>query len=287
MKHTIVGMLVAMLASTVCAEATAQPTPAPAGRRVSLRYQFHAGQRVRYETRTQQTLQGGAGQSTTTGACEVTTLRVAPDGTAAQQLRMERFDLGGGAIPAQVRAQLTRQIEGLTLTYDQDARGHITATPTTGADGGVARPFTEMVMQSLEQLGPALPERPVAVGETWNDRRTQHMNLGPAGSLDMTVATTNTLRSIQGEGASRVAVIDVVLDLHTTPGASVAAFPLRGDGHATGTTRVDLARAVIVEARTAGEMTVHVQARGQNIDVATHFENTLRESQSPAGHPTR
>lgn len=270
----------ACAAVLVCAEADAQPNPAP--RRVTLRYQFRAGQRVRYETRTQQVLQGGAGQSTTTGACEVTTVRVTPEGAATQQLRMERFELGGGAIPAQVRAQLTRQVEGLTLRYEQDARGRIRAAAPEG-DAGAVQPFAQMVVQSLEQLGPALPDHPVAVGETWTEQRTQHMNLGAAGALDLSVSTTNTLRAVQVEGGSQVATIDVVLDLRTAQGASVAAFPLRGDGHAAGTTRVDLGRGAIVEARTAGDLTMHIQARGQNVDVATHFENTLRAAPARPG----
>lgn len=276
--------LLAASALVLCLTAPAgaqQPRPQPprpsqpAGAPVQLRMRYVQGQRVRYLTRTVQTAPAPVGRTTTTVRMEVETLRTRPDGTADLRMHVTRMDIAGAAIPAAARAEISREMTGMRMEYTQDDRGQITnRRPPTGV-GAEMRPILDAVTQSLDQMAPQLPERPVAVGESWTERRSLSTGAGPGANLDMSVETRYTLRELRPGPAGQTAVIGLTMTLALPQGANVARVPVTGGGTATGDMTIELWRAVLSRSRSQGTLTMRVAANGRNVDVRTQFDNDM------------
>lgn len=266
-----------LLALSLPATAAAQPradagAPQPSGEAVTLRLRYAPGV-VRYATRSVQTAGPANARTTSTATVALETVSVSAAGEARRRMRFERMSLENPAIPADVRARISRGLAGAAIEYTQNPRGEITSREPVAGVADELRPVLDAVMQSLEQMGAQLPERPVRVGERWTERRTMHLAPLPGMNVDMTYAMEFTLRALRPDGA---AVLDVAVTLATPEGATIAGMPFRGDGSARGETVLDLGRGVVRESRTTGEMTVHVTARGRTVDVPSRFENEMR-----------
>ena len=268
--------LVLATALALGAGASAQPRDiGAAADAASLRLRYHAGTTARFTTRTVQTsgAAGAATRSTTTATVQIETLAVSPSGDAQQRMRFERMAIVNPALTAQIRERIARALSGATIEYTQSPRGEITARSAASGVPDELRPVIDAMMQSLDQMGPQLPERPVRVGERWSERRTMHLAPLPGTSVDMRYETEFTLRALRPDGA---AVLGLAVTLSTPEGASIAGIPFRGEGRATGETVIDLARGVVRESRTSGEMGVHLTVRGRTVDVPSRFENEMR-----------
>ena len=255
-----------------------------------LRYQYAAGQRARYVTRTTQTLPGGSGEPmVVTGSHEVETLRVRPDGGADQRLRIVRLDIAGEAVPEAMRSRAASAIAGVTVEFTQDARGAITARRTVGSVPAELRPVLDDMVASLDQMGAILPAAPVAVGASWHDQRTFHVL--PGGGLDMNVDVTYTLRQVRGAGPAQTALLGVSMTLSTPPGANVRGVRLNGSGGATGEASVELGRGRMGRGHTAGSLRVQMNVGGRAIDLESAFTHDMTPEalaarpQGPAARP--
>lgn len=268
----------ALAALTLTSTAAAQPRDigAPAvSDAVSLRLRYRAGSAARFTTRTVQTsgAEGAATRSTTTATVSIETRAVTPEGDAQQRMRFERLSIENPSLAAPLRERISRALTGASIEYTQSPRGEISARSAAGGVPDELRPVIDAMMQSLDQMGPQLPERAVRVGERWTERRTMHLAPLPGTRVDMRYETEFTLRALRPDGA---AVLGLAVTLSTPEGASIAGIPFRGDGSATGETVIDLARGVVRESHTQGEMGVHLTVRGRTVDVPSRFENEMR-----------
>ena len=109
----------------VAFEARAQPA-------ATLRYRYVAGTTARYTTRTSQTMPGTLGTTVTTSTHDVETVRVLPDGSAEQRMRIASMEMAGANVPAPVRERVTAAMRGLVIEYTVDARGRVAARRTVG-----------------------------------------------------------------------------------------------------------------------------------------------------------
>ncbi len=248
-----------------------------------LRYQYAAGQRARYVTRTTQTLPGGAAPVVVTGSHEVETLRVRPDGAADQRLRIVRLDIAGEGVPEAMRSRAASAFAGVTLEFTQDARGAITARRTVGSVPAELRPVLDDMVASLDQMGAILPAAPVAVGAAWHDARTFHVL--PGGGLDMNVDVTYTLRQVRGAGPAQTALLGVSMTLSTPPGANVRGVRVNGSGSATGEASVELGRGCMGRGHTAGSLRVQMNVGGRAIDLESAFTHDMTPEAPTARAP--
>ncbi len=239
-----------------------------------LRFQYAAGQRARYVTRTTQTMPGGEAPTVSTSTHEVETVRVNPDGSAEQRLRILRVDVSGAQAPEALRARVASALTGVTWAFTQDARGRVVARRAAGEVPDEVRPVLDGVLDSLDQMGAALPAEPVAPGATWRERRTLHVVPG-AGGLDMNVDATYTLRQVRGAGPARAAVLGVAMTLSTPPGANLRGVRVNGSGSAAGEAVVELGRGRLGRGHTAGSMRIQMTVGGRAIDLQSRFEHDM------------
>lgn len=267
------ALALALALSLLAVEARAQPP-------VALRYRYTAGSTARYTNRTTQTMSGPLGTTVTTSTHDVETLRVRPDGSADQRLRIVAMTLEGPSIPAPMRERVAAAMRGLAVEYTVDARGRVTSRRTLGDAPEDLRPMLDGVLESLDQLGAALPEEPVARGATWHDQRSLRLVPGAA-TLDLSVDTAFTLRELRGVGAAQTAVLATTTTISTPPGTAVRGLRLSGAGSAAGETVLELGRGRVGRAQTRGSMRVQVSANGRNLDLDTRFEHQMSPA-SPA-----
>ncbi len=274
MKPLLPALTLAL--ALVASEARAQPA-------ATLRYRYVAGTTARYTTRTSQTMPGALGTTVTTSTHDVETVRVLPDGSAEQRMRIASMEMAGANVPAPVRERVTAAMRGLVIEYTVDARGRVAARRTVGEVPEDMRPVLNGVLESLDQLGAPLPEGPVARGGTWHDQRALHLAPGTT-SLDMNVDTTYTLRQLRGVGPAQVAVLGVAMTIATPPGMAVRGVRMSGAGSATGESVLELGRGRVGRAQTTGSMRIQVAAGGRNIDLDTRFEHLMTPA-PPAAPP--
>ncbi len=274
------------LALTLAASLALTAGEARAQAAAPLRFRYAVGNAARYTTRTTQTMPGALGTTVTTATHEVETLRVRPDGSADQRLRIASMEMAGPNIPTAVRERVTGAMRGLAVEYTVDARGRVTARRAVGEVPDDVRPVLDGVLDSLDQLGAALPEGPVARGATWHERRALRLAPG-ATNLDMNVDTAYTLRELRGAGASQVAVLGVAMTITTPAGAAVRGVRMSGSGTATGESVLELGRGRVGSARSSGTMRVQVSAGGRNLDLDTRFEHQMTPGAPPSAAPPR
>lgn len=253
-----------------------------AGGAVALRYRYVAGQTARYATRTTQTMPG-ASPTVTTARHEVETVRVNPDGSAQQRLRVTEMNLAGEQLPAAMRTQVASAMRGLTLQYTQDARGLVSARSAVGTVPAEVRPMLDALIESLDQMGAQLPAAPVRPGGSWHVARPLHV---VPGALDMSVDVTYTLRAMQGAGESQTATVGVSMTLSTPSGASLRGVRINGSGTATGDAVLELGRGRMGRSHSAGSMRLQMNLGGRNVDLQSTFEHDLRPEAAGPARPT-
>jgi len=259
--------------------------PVYAQRTTTLRFHYAVGNSTRYTTRTTQVLPGSLGTTVTTATHDVETLRVHPDGSADQRMRIVSMEMSGPNIPAALRDRSTTALRNVAVEYTVDARGRVTTRRAVGTVPDDLRPVFDGVLESLDQLGAVLPEGPVAPGAVWHERRSLHLAPGIAG-FDVNVDTAYTLRELRGEGAAQVAVVGVSMTLTTPAGAAVRGVRMAGTGSATGESILELGRGRLGSARSNGTMRVQVSAEGRTLDLDTRFEHQMTpRASSPLARP--
>lgn len=278
MRPSHLAALLGALALTRADGTRAQPRDlgaAPSTDAVRLRLHHRAGSTARFVARTAHTAgpPEATTRSTTTATITVETRAVGPGGEARQRMRIERMAVEGAGMPPGLRARVARALTGAAFEYTQSDRGEVSARELATEVPDELRPILDATMQSLDHLDAQLPERPVRLGERWTERRTLHLAPLPGTRVAMRYETEYTLRALRPDGA---AVLALAVRLATPEGATLAGIPFHGEGHAAGESVVDLARGVVRESRTAGQLSVRLSVRGRTVDVPSRFESEMR-----------
>jgi hypothetical protein len=207
---TITSAMLLISASTVYADTTTSPTPAPtANGAVTLLYKFVVGQDQKYQMTTTTTgtldINGRAMPmtQTVTGDIHQVITKVDKNGDGTIAMSFDNLNMNmvvnGSAIPIPPD-QVSKMMTGFSTTLSPQGK-LIGMTTAAGAPAGAAD-TSKILSQGLSGNVAILPDHPVNIGDTWRGS----MNLAALGMQTYMKMTLNGVNSLSGNNVAMVAI---------------------------------------------------------------------------------
>ena len=147
--------------------------PAPAGHSAPtmLRFTYVPGNHVAYDAVVVQGAPAPLGETTMRSRAEVDTIATTPDGSAQLRMRLANGDIQNALLPASARQQIAQALAGAARQFTRNSRAQVTHRDAVTGVTQQYRQFAEVIMQSIDQMYPTLPDHPISAGGTWTDHQ--------------------------------------------------------------------------------------------------------------------
>lgn len=215
----------------------------------------------------------------TTPAGKVAYDSAKPAGASADPRVLAMSKTVGGMVGEAISVTMTptgavKRIDGAARIADK----LIASLPRDPMSGGLAQNIKAMLndaalRNTLEQSFSRMPDRPVAIGDTW----TSEQSMGADATGKIVGTSTFTLKAVEGSGDAAIARIAVSLSLRqeSVPGESASsAMKLGAGSKGEGEVRFNIARGLIDTNSMRTDMAMTVTLRGPDGRTMTRQTNT-------------